>query len=820
MSQYVTSHVMGNMAGAYRGERYPVNRINPLVYAVPGGMEDWAYAASWDSASVRPCAPTTYGGYPPEKTTYNTAVLRAFNVLIEASDIKRPPASSLGSLGPLGIDALEVEGDGDGHVPRNMRLTYSVIDLVAPYVQLTRFAVSAGRGATVIGGAGLGGGGARRLAAHEEEDAATDADVRAAMRLAYETLQAAAAARREARRLARANATTPSSEGGGDGGGESGGRRLTTGQGTKPVTVGGYPPLPRAGTALVDPPSAPCTGGPSVCHVYRAAYAQWVALPPSDAAGGTVNVSVGWDVGGALTIDASSVVAASWNARVPPSFLTAARVHHPDNVDVAIRDSTKLAAAERLVADYGLTTFDAGDFVDYVHAWQLFLAGTVPLDGTARGMARYSSPPATGVSRWVFHTPLGLQPSADADGAPVASAGARVRGAPRLMSEPYVTRFADCVAVAVGGRVPALGDCAAPPASTGSPPAGPGVHAFVFVPYAVVDSNWRDQESPDPPGTPPQSHLVNARTNAAWRHENNGYVVQGRLHAVAQPLFVAVEVGSPAPAPSQSASATVPPPSASISGSGSASPPPPPPPPPPLAASPSPAASSAVPARPAAPGAPTSTPAAAEGGAGTGGGTHDEAAAPGDGSSSGGGSDSGSGTTAGVAVAVVAVAALAAYFGAAPARRALRALLGRRYSTLSDLARGGGGGAAAGGASAAAGSAGSSGGGGGVLGTPAGGGSAEDDDDDDDVEQEIIFDSAEAGTLVGADDAAVPARGSSTVVVAGGRPGGRPGRSAASGAGGRSTSRQRGGGRTPAPAVPASPIVIGGDDDDDDDAAP
>lgn len=41
-----------------------------IVYPVDGGMEDWAYAASWDNeftdpAPVTPCNPPTYGGMYP-----------------------------------------------------------------------------------------------------------------------------------------------------------------------------------------------------------------------------------------------------------------------------------------------------------------------------------------------------------------------------------------------------------------------------------------------------------------------------------------------------------------------------------------------------------------------------------------------------------------------------------------------------------------------------------------------------------------------------------------------------------------------------------
>ena len=50
--------------GENHGYYYPEGVLNPLVYPVKGGMEDWAYAASFDTTGYSvPCKPTTYGGY-------------------------------------------------------------------------------------------------------------------------------------------------------------------------------------------------------------------------------------------------------------------------------------------------------------------------------------------------------------------------------------------------------------------------------------------------------------------------------------------------------------------------------------------------------------------------------------------------------------------------------------------------------------------------------------------------------------------------------------------------------------------------------------
>jgi len=129
-AQLMIGSSMSAYAGAFEEGLYPHGRLNDQVYPVRGGMEDWAYAASWaDSAS--PCSPSSYGGYPPEKTTYSKSQMRAFNILIECASAKTPRASTLGGSKEL----LRPEGEGDGHVPRNLRLALLMTDIVQPYVQ-------------------------------------------------------------------------------------------------------------------------------------------------------------------------------------------------------------------------------------------------------------------------------------------------------------------------------------------------------------------------------------------------------------------------------------------------------------------------------------------------------------------------------------------------------------------------------------------------------------------------------------------------------------------------------------------------------------
>jgi len=118
-------------SGGVAGNRnYPTATMNDLVYPVHGGMEDWGYGASWDKAYVRPCTPRANGGYSSSKTVYGDGAARAFTVLVETSDAKRPADSTLG--GEAGV--YHPLARADGHVPRNMRLALATIDLLQPHV--------------------------------------------------------------------------------------------------------------------------------------------------------------------------------------------------------------------------------------------------------------------------------------------------------------------------------------------------------------------------------------------------------------------------------------------------------------------------------------------------------------------------------------------------------------------------------------------------------------------------------------------------------------------------------------------------------------
>ena len=90
----------------------------------------------------------------PEETTYSDSMLRAVNILVESDEQKQPGADVLGSLtSAAGYGGFLVTGGtGNGHVPRNIRLTLAAIDLVSPYIEVLTVGLVEGGGAAGGGG--------------------------------------------------------------------------------------------------------------------------------------------------------------------------------------------------------------------------------------------------------------------------------------------------------------------------------------------------------------------------------------------------------------------------------------------------------------------------------------------------------------------------------------------------------------------------------------------------------------------------------------------------------------------------------------------
>lgn len=132
---------------------YKLGEMNDVIYPVEGGMEDWAYGGSWHSEKTT-CKPKTYNGYAKEKTTYKDETLRTVLYLIETADEKIPNQNTLGlryhrSLFSVGsknaVSKMEKNNMllypgtvGDGHIPRNIRLSLGVLNAVEPYIKIKK----------------------------------------------------------------------------------------------------------------------------------------------------------------------------------------------------------------------------------------------------------------------------------------------------------------------------------------------------------------------------------------------------------------------------------------------------------------------------------------------------------------------------------------------------------------------------------------------------------------------------------------------------------------------------------------------------------
>jgi hypothetical protein len=105
----------------------------PSFLLVYHRLQDWAYAAGWDTALNSVCSGRPSLVAPPPN--------RAATFLIETSDRKTPLSAEMGrDTGVLS----EQSGGGGGHVPRNSRLSLVAIDSVQPYACFSSVSLSEG----------------------------------------------------------------------------------------------------------------------------------------------------------------------------------------------------------------------------------------------------------------------------------------------------------------------------------------------------------------------------------------------------------------------------------------------------------------------------------------------------------------------------------------------------------------------------------------------------------------------------------------------------------------------------------------------------
>ena len=137
---------------------YTLGDMTSTVYPLDGALEDWAYGG-WENKeyenignNLRPiknCKPESFNSYEMNWNNNNLDndiinydyKLRCLMYLAEASDDKKPRIKS------YGINDFNINNNGDifdfykttnffGHIPRNMRLMYSGIDLISASIYL------------------------------------------------------------------------------------------------------------------------------------------------------------------------------------------------------------------------------------------------------------------------------------------------------------------------------------------------------------------------------------------------------------------------------------------------------------------------------------------------------------------------------------------------------------------------------------------------------------------------------------------------------------------------------------------------------------
>ena len=128
------AQILANEAGENKFlgiSSYETGRMTDVVYAVDGGMEDWAYGASWEE-SISPGVIPHCSAVPVDQTVYNQQTHRAFIYLVETASSKMPNSAFLGSMA-----GMESSSDkySYGYIPINMKLSLALIDLVEPYIK-------------------------------------------------------------------------------------------------------------------------------------------------------------------------------------------------------------------------------------------------------------------------------------------------------------------------------------------------------------------------------------------------------------------------------------------------------------------------------------------------------------------------------------------------------------------------------------------------------------------------------------------------------------------------------------------------------------
>ena len=109
---------------------YETGSMNDVVYAVHGGLEDWAYASAFETPVA--CVPSTFGGYSTNYTD-SISIPSALMMLVETTTAKEPAEADLGSEREVWItdDSVYISP-----VPRCVRMIVAVVKLAKPTFEI------------------------------------------------------------------------------------------------------------------------------------------------------------------------------------------------------------------------------------------------------------------------------------------------------------------------------------------------------------------------------------------------------------------------------------------------------------------------------------------------------------------------------------------------------------------------------------------------------------------------------------------------------------------------------------------------------------
>jgi len=112
---------------------YAVGKVTDILYPVKGGLEDWAYAASWAKtierdAFVEECTNEIKANDNASKIIINEHNVRFPLYLIETANSKWPSKELWGRKENYSESTL-------GHIPRNIRVSMALMDMAEPYIR-------------------------------------------------------------------------------------------------------------------------------------------------------------------------------------------------------------------------------------------------------------------------------------------------------------------------------------------------------------------------------------------------------------------------------------------------------------------------------------------------------------------------------------------------------------------------------------------------------------------------------------------------------------------------------------------------------------